>query len=278
MKKNIQIVVVLTIVFLIMGCKSAEQKRIECVDYAKDYITAWVDSAIAGETKTYLNNYFDLINEYGKQLPYKTFNHIRGMDSDTEGFAQQITKDWRWIKEVDDASRYYEITQFELANSRIWFANDDEKLSDEEIRARMLLQKDSLITYFTSDTYIWEDEDPDIYRRDLGSNLKGNFENWFSHIKKQEYLIFVHTEYEYPILKVDNESFEGGIKCSHLQIFRIEDKKCLLDKRIFATSGNQVMSVYNKMIDELSIRTKYEVELQGHAIGIPFIKDPRIPS
>ena len=180
------------------------------------------------------------------------------------------------IKEVDSPYRYNDITKLDLANTRIWFANDnEEKLSEEEVNATLFLNKDSLVAHFTSDRYIWDDVDPEIYKKNLNSNVNSLYKDRISNIKEQKYLIFVHTEYEYPTLRIDEESFESGIKCSHLQIFTIGDKKCLLDKRIFATTGDEVLTVYNKMIDELSIRTKYEVELQGHKIGIPYVQDPR---
>lgn len=261
-------------IFFLLSCKSAEKKRQECLEAAENIITEWMDINIKGETKVRLNNYFNLIDEYGKKVPYKTYNHLKGMQSDTEGFIQQVRKDLREITEAEQNDRYKEIRNYELDKTRIWYANNvwsenDEHLTENEKLVKKLCKKQSLIKHCTTEDFIWEGLDSDMFSDNLRYYLDEEVKESLSQIINQEYIIFVTAEYIYPFLLLDDDTFEPGFQCSRLKIFRLIDKNCILDKRIYAATPDEITTIDGHPVRELKYRTEHEIVLQGIKAGLP---------
>lgn len=288
------------ITVLLLGCKTDATKKAECEEAAEMLADEWLNQRITAENKAFLTNVYELTKEYGQAENYKTFKHEKDNVSSAD-FEQQIRKDYRELSAVAGDGRYNILNGKELDSTFVAFCyygdlydegcpypNVKEKL---EVKTSQMVVRDSLVSYLKDE--IWTGTDSVDYIknvREISFAPSWRFDDWTKDLKKYKYLAFVHLEYYYPPIMTDNGTFEGGLACARLSVFRITDKKCLIaDKRVFAVSSDELEGGYyttitingrqtnnaptdeSRIIGDLKRRLNNEVELQISKCGIPLV-------
>lgn len=252
------------------------------MELANEIVPEWYNKTIKGETETVLTNFLDLINENKEETPYKIFDHTPDLGSTTEGFMMQMLKDVDEINECEEEHRYDDVKKYDFDKIRVWFATKNAELNYTEKRIAKCCSKDSLMEFIASEDFSSEDKSASEFEDKLKYYFEDVEKFLVSPETKIEYIAFIHTEYEYLPLVMKDNSFEAGLRCSRLQVFRIADKECVLDKRIFAENADEVAFYSNterpRNLNEVDLKsdlrqmTEYEALLQCVKAGLPYSK------
>ena len=301
MEKKIYLLVALMATVVMSGCKSDATKRAECEEACEMLADEWLNERLTAGNKAFLTNIFELMKEYGQAEDYKTFKHEAGDVSDAE-FEQQLRKDFRELSAVSGDSRYEILNGKELDSTFVAFCYYGDLCGYGypypsvkellEIKTSQMVIRDSLVSYLKEDIFTGRDSAELIKNvREVDFGPSWRFDSWTQDLKKYKYLAFVHLEYYFPPILADKGSFEGGMACARLSVFRIADKKCLLEnKRIFAVSSDELEgglyttvtingkptgsapSDDKRIISNLQGRLNHEAVLQISKCGIPLVE------
>ena len=282
MKRNYLLFASLVAVVLLTGCNSEARKRAKFEETIDMMIQDYHVPEFSVEEKAHFDNINALVKEYGDLREYKTYNHEEGDKSDAD-FKRQYAKDAREIAAVDVKDRYKPLYDKRIKDAVVLFC--DNKNSDYKSLISELSENPSDIESPENLAAQTKGKIPEFIYLDMEQFTKAFRELITSKEEKSrelaqkflgyKYLAFVHPEYCYPPNITGENTYEGGIICGRLQLFNISDKKCLLDKRVFAVSSDRVASIY-KVADadvssNLYSNLKKEAELQISKCGVPLV-------
>lgn len=282
MKRNYLLFASLVAVVLLTGCNSEARKRAKFEETIDMMIKDYHVPEFSVEEKAHFDNINALVKEYGDLREYKTYNHEEGDKSDAD-FKRQYAKDAREIAAVDVKDRYKPLYDKRIKDAVVLFC--DNKNSDYKSLISELSENPSDIESPENLAAQTKGKIPEFIYLDMEQFTKAFRELITSKEEKSrelaqkflgyKYLAFVHPEYCYPPNITGENTYEGGIICGRLQLFNISDKKCLLDKRVFAVSSDRVASIY-KVADadvssNLYSNLKKEAELQISKCGVPLV-------
>lgn len=282
MKRNYLLFASLVAAVLLTGCNSEARKRAKFEETIDMMIKDYHVPEFSVEEKAHFDNINALVKEYGDLREYKTYNHEEG-DKSVADFKRQYAKDAREIAAVDVKDRYKPLYDKRIKDAVVLFC--DNKNSDYKSLISELSENPSDIESPENLAAQTKGKIPEFIYLDMEQFTKAFRELITSKEEKSrelaqkflgyKYLAFVHPEYCYPPVVTGENTYEGGIICGHLQLFNISDKKCLLDKRVFAVSSDRVASIY-KVADadvssNLYSNLKKEAELQISKCGVPLV-------
>lgn len=282
MKRNFLLLASLVAAVLLTGCNSEARKRAKFEETIDMMIKDYHVPEFSVEEKAHFDNINALVKEYGDLREYKTYNHEEGDKSDAD-FKRQYAKDAREIAAVDVKDRYKPLYDKRIKDAVVLFC--DNKNSDYKSLISELSENPSDIESPENLAAQTKGKIPEFIYLDMEQFTKAFRELITSKEEKSrelaqkflgyKYLAFVHPEYCYPPNITGENTYEGGIICGRLQLFNISDKKCLLDKRVFAVSSDRVASIY-KVADadvssNLYSNLKKEAELQISKCGVPLV-------
>lgn len=280
MKRNFLLIVSLVAAVLLTGCNSEARKRAKFEETIDMMIKDYHVPEFSGEDIAHFNNITALVKEYGDQGKYKMYTHKTGDKLDAD-FERQLAKDAREIAAVDVKDRHKPVIGKELKEAFILFCDKDNlsynsMMLDLSDIPSIIQSPESLAAEIKGKIpefiYLDTEEFTKAFRelitskeekaRELGRKFLGC-----------KYFAFVHPEYCYPPVVTGDNKYEGGIICARLRLFSISDKKCMLDKRVFAVSSDKIYSTGKVagVLTDLHFNLKKEIELQISKCGVPLV-------
>lgn len=289
--RNVILLSFLTLLISLSSCKTDAERREECEREAEKLANEFINNSISKEDRLLVKDLFTLVKENDVSSTCKELKHSVNEEDNSESIDVLI-KDLFSISEVEDDARY---EQYKYKESECIKIMGFEHTNPSEFTSHISIyfDKDSLSKYLEEDIYDGEDVEEFVnYAQDRLSRIKSDKAPYIptmESLRKVEYIGFIEGEYRYPPLILESGSFDSGVVCAKLKIYRLSDKSAILDKRIFATNNSELEGGYyvafknkdgrktgsiqksdkERLDENLAARLQLEVVLQAIKAGVP---------